>query len=177
MRFRGHAARRSGRSEVVRQDVWVGDAQTGKQGALFGFHSLSLGVVFVVIETLLRRRELSFPALTVGIGIYLPLEVVVTIAVGGVIGWLARRRLRAGPGSDEAETLARRRGVLIASGFLVGESIVGVLFAAADTLSGRSSSLVLVGPEFAPVATGLGAVVFAAIVLGFQHLVSRAPPA
>ncbi|MCK2055827.1 oligopeptide transporter, OPT family [Methylobacterium sp. 37f] len=137
----------------------------------------ALGVVFVVIETLLRRRELSFPALTVGIGIYLPLEVVVTIAVGGVIGWLARRRLRAGPGSDEAEPLARRRGVLIASGFLVGESIVGVLLAAADTLSGRSSSLVLVGPDFAPVATGLGAVVFAAIVLGFQHLVSRAPPA
>jgi len=135
-----------------------------------------LGVAFVALEAILRRRDLSFPALTVGIGIYLPLEVVVTIAIGGVIGWLARRRLRARTTRD-GETLARRRGVLIASGFLVGESIVGVLLAAADTLAGRGSSLVLVGPGFAPVATGLGAVVFTAIALGFLRLVSRAPPA
>ncbi|KQP33974.1 peptide transporter [Methylobacterium sp. Leaf104] len=135
-----------------------------------------LGVVFVALEAVLRRRDLSFPALTVGIGIYLPLEVVVTIAIGGIIGWFGRRRLQAHPSKD-GETLARRRGVLVASGFLVGESIVGVLLAAADTLAGRGSSLVLVGPGFAPVATGLGAAVFAAAALGFHRLVSRASPA
>ena len=136
-----------------------------------------LGVVFVAVETVLRRRGLSFPALTVGIGIYLPLEVVVTIAIGGVIGWLAQRRLGASARPDDAEPAARRRGVLIASGFLVGESIVGVLLAASDTLAGRGSSLVLVGSDFAPMASGLGAVVFVGIALGFYRLVSRAPVA
>ncbi len=110
-----------------------------------------------------------------GIGIYLPLEVVVTIAVGGVIGWLAERRLRGAAASDEVRAAARRRGVLIASGFLVGESIVGVLVAAADTLAGRGSSLVLVGAEFAPVAGWLGAAMFGGTVPCLYRLDSRAP--
>ncbi|WP_264046527.1 OPT family oligopeptide transporter [Methylobacterium flocculans] len=134
-----------------------------------------LGAVFVAIEAALRRRGHSFPALTVGIGIYLPLEVVVTIAVGGVIGWLAERRLRGASEPEEVSAGARRRGVLIASGFLVGESIVGVLVAAADTLAGRGSSLVLVGPGFGSAATGLGAVVFVGTALCVYRLVSRAP--
>lgn len=134
-----------------------------------------LGAVFVALEARLRRRGRSFPALTVGIGIYLPLEVVVTIAVGGVVGWLAERRLRGAGASDEVRSAARRRGVLIASGFLVGESIVGVLVAAADTLAGRGSSLVLVGAEFAPVAGGLGAVMFGGTAFCLYRLVSRAP--
>ncbi|MGU3359649.1 OPT/YSL family transporter [Methylobacterium sp. M6A4_1b] len=41
-----------------------------------------LGVVFVALVAVLRRRDLSFSTLTVGIGIYLPPEVVVTIVVG-----------------------------------------------------------------------------------------------
>ncbi|WP_449411270.1 OPT family oligopeptide transporter [Methylobacterium komagatae] len=135
-----------------------------------------LGAVLVVVEARLRKRGLTFPALTVGIGMYLPLSVEVTIAVGGVLGWLAERRLRATTGEerqDEVVADARRRGVLLASGFLVGESFVGVLLAAADLAAGRGSSLALVGPDFHRAAAWLGAATFAAGLAVTYRLVSR----
>jgi putative OPT family oligopeptide transporter len=137
-----------------------------------------LGVVFVAVEALLRRRNLTFPALTVGIGMYLPLSVEVTIAIGGLLGWLAERRLRRDAGGDRAKTdevvgNARRRGVLLASGFLVGESFVGVLLAGADLAAGKGSSLALVGDGFATAATVLGLAVFAVSLAVYYRLVSR----
>jgi putative OPT family oligopeptide transporter len=112
----------------------------------------ALGIVFVAVESWLRRsRGFSLPALTVGIGIYLPYEVSLTIAIGGVIGWLAERAVarrastRAAEAKAQVEAKVRRRGVLIASGFLVGESMTGVLLATADALGGRSGSLAFSG--------------------------------
>ncbi|MFC6790827.1 OPT family oligopeptide transporter [Methylobacterium komagatae] len=135
-----------------------------------------LGAVLVVVETRLQKRGLTFPALTVGIGMYLPLSVEVTIAIGGVLGWLAERRLRATTGEDRRDEVvadARRRGVLLASGFLVGESFVGVLLAGADLAVGRGSSLALVGPDFYRAAAWLGAATFAAGLAVTYRLVSR----
>ena len=149
----------------------------------------ALGAVLVAVEAWLRRRGLTFPALTVGIGMYLPLSVEMTIAVGGVLGWLAERRLRRcaeaqgeargeeqGDDADKATEVARRRGVLLASGFLVGESFVGVILAVADTLAGRSASLALVGPDFAPYATWMGLAVFTGGLAVFYRLTARAEP-
>ncbi len=137
-----------------------------------------LGVVFVAVETLARRRGMTFPALTVGIGMYLPLSVEVTIAIGGLLGWLAEKRLRRlAKGKSRIGTRvvanARRRGVLLASGFLVGESFVGVLLAGADLAAGRGSSLALVGEGFETMATILGLVVFAAGLAVYFRLVSK----
>ncbi|GJD65550.1 OPT family oligopeptide transporter [Methylobacterium frigidaeris] len=139
---------------------------------------MGLGTGFVALEALLRRRGLTFPALTVGIGMYLPLEVEMTIAVGGVLGWLGTRALHRAAAAEKRprETVVepvRRRGVLLASGFLVGESFVGVLLAAADTLTGRSASLALVGPDLAHLAPAFGVVVFGVALVAFYRLVSR----
>lgn len=142
-----------------------------------------LGVVLVAAETWLKRRNLTFPALTVGIGMYLPLSVEMTIAIGGVLGWIAERRLRGrirgGTGdakadkrADKAVGAARRRGVLLASGFLVGESCVGVLLAGTDLLAGHSSSLAIAGEGFAPYATGLGLAVFLGGLAVYLRMVS-----
>ena len=135
---------------------------------------LGLGIVLVAVEARLRRRGVSFPALTVGIGMYLPLSVEVTIALGGLLGWLADRRLARAAAPPEAVEAARRRGVLLASGLLVGESGIGVLLTGADTLAGRSGSLALDGFAGAP-ALGLGLAVFAGGLALFYRLASRAP--
>ncbi len=132
-----------------------------------------LGIVLVAVEALLRKRGLTFPALTVGIGMYLPLSVEVTIAIGGVLGWLAQRNLRRRGETKEGIEGARRRGVLLASGFLVGESFVGVLLAGADLSAGTGSSLALVGPDYRTIATALGAAVFVASLAVYFRLVSR----
>ena len=58
-----------------------------------------------------------------------------------------------------------RRGVLIASGLIVGESLVGVVLAGIIGASGSSAPLALVGDDFAGTADGLGLGVFAIVAL------------
>jgi hypothetical protein len=91
---------------------------------------------------------------------YLPLSVEMTIGLGGLLGFLCLRALRRSGAAPDTVEASRRRGVLIASGFLVGESFVGIGLTAIDAASGRSSTLSLVGPDFAPTATWLGGAVF-----------------
>ncbi len=132
-----------------------------------------LGAVLVGVEERLRRRNLTYPALSVGIGMYLPLSVEVTIAIGGLLAWASGRAL-ARQTRDEGQVAAvRGRGVRLASGFLVGESLTGVALAEVDAAAGHGGTLTLVGPGFAPVASGLGALVFAGALATFFRLVSR----
>ncbi len=139
-----------------------------------------LGAALVVLEGWLRRtRGFSLPALTVGIGIYLPYEVSLTIAIGGVIGWFAERAVarsgnaKGAEGRADAEARARRRGVLLASGFLVGESITGVLLAAADAIGGHGGSLAVQGLGGGHISTVLAALIFACALAGFYRFASR----
>jgi putative OPT family oligopeptide transporter len=103
--------------------------------------AISIGLI--VTDILLRRFTTSgkLPVLAVGIGLYLPPTVGVTLGLGAVLGWLIDRGLR-----HEA---AKRRGVLIASGFIVGESLVGVAMAAVIGATGNQAPLALVGDSFA----------------------------
>ena len=63
----------------------------------------------------------GIPVMTLGIGIYLPLPISITVFVGGVLHWLFRRM-----GSDSSKN---DWGLLVASGTLGGEGITGVLIA------------------------------------------------
>ena len=71
----------------------------------------ALGAVLVILETAVNRRGYSFPALTVGIGIYLPYEVSLTIALGAVISWFSEKAVaNRMVGSDaSAKRTSRRR--------------------------------------------------------------------
>jgi putative OPT family oligopeptide transporter len=139
----------------------------------------ALGVVLVILETLLRRRGYTFPALTVGIGIYLPYEVSLTIATGGVISWFSEKaiakRVAGSDASAKADVAAkvRRRGVLIASGFLAGESVTGVLLAASDALGGQSGSLAFSGYAQSHSSMAIAAVVFACALAAFYRSAAR----
>ena len=85
-------------------------------------------VVMILIDGALKRAggAARLPVLAVGIGLYLPPTVGVTLAVGAVLGWAVERHLRGRPDAERAG----RQGVLIASGLIVGESLVGVAMAA-----------------------------------------------
>ncbi|HWJ20547.1 MAG TPA: oligopeptide transporter, OPT family, partial [Geobacterales bacterium] len=140
----------------------------------------ALGVALVALESWLwRKRGFSLPALTVGIGIYLPYEVSLTIAIGGVIGWFSERAVakraanRDAQGKAEVEARVRRRGVLIASGFLVGESMTGVLLAAADAFGGRSGSLAFSDFAGSHISTAIAALLFASALAVFYRLAAH----
>ncbi len=129
---------------------------------------IAAGLLLIAIDVGLKRaRRAGIPVLAVGIGLYLPPTVGVTLAVGAILGWVVDRRLR---GRADAER-ARRRGVLIASGFIVGESLVGVAIAAMIGASGSQSPLAVVGASFENAAGWLGLVVFACVWGAFAWVV------
>ncbi len=124
---------------------------------------VAAGLLLICVDVGLKRAgRAGLPVLAVGIGLYLPPTVGVTLAIGAILGWVIDRRLGA---RADAET-ARRRGVLIASGFIVGESLVGVGMAAVIGVSGSQSPLAVVGNGFEGAAGWLGLVVFAAVWRG-----------
>jgi hypothetical protein len=60
-------------------------------------------------------------------GIYLPLEADLLIPVGAVLGWFYNRWAM----QSKSPAFAERMGVLMATGLIVGESLMGVVYAAA----------------------------------------------
>lgn len=92
-----------------------------------------LGVVLVVVDRLLaaRRADFRLHVMPVAVGIYLPFGLATAILTGGLLAaWLARKNRT--PGESTAAT---KRGVLIASGMIAGESLVGVFLAGLAYLS------------------------------------------
>ncbi len=127
------------------------------------------GIVLILVDLALKRVGRTLPVLAVGIGLYLPPTVGVTLAIGAMLGRVIDRRLGARADADRA----RRRGVLVASGFIVGESLVGVAMAAVIGATGSQSPLAIVGEGFASASGWLGLAVFAGVALWFARATLR----
>ncbi|MBD3745862.1 MAG: oligopeptide transporter, OPT family [Sphingopyxis terrae] len=127
---------------------------------LIGYGAL-IGIAIIAADEILGRMgRLRLPPLGVGMGIYLPMSLTLLIPIGAVIGHFWEKR---------AERSARpefysRMGVLLATGFIVGESIFGVLFAGVVAGSGRDAPLALVGEGFEPTAIIVGLSLFVALI-------------
>lgn len=116
-----------------------------------------LAVVLIATDRILERRRCSFriPVLAVAVGIYLPMGISLLIFVGGVLAHALNRQ----EGRGECPSSGPRIGVLVASGLITGEALMGVAVAiAAVIFHGRMLS----ESSWAPV---LG--VAAIIALGF----------
>ena len=136
---------------------------------------IGLGVLLVIGDTALKRRGPGLPVLAVGLGLYLPPTVTVTLVIGALLSWLTGRLLRRRGGADDDSMLDahRRRGVMLASGFIAGESLMGVALAAVIGASGREDVLSLTGPGYAGTAAWLGLAAFVLVCAGFvRHVVA-----
>ena len=133
------------------------DISIGIFGAGIAWNFIFLGclfaIVLIIIDRLLEKREAGFrlPVLAVAIGVYLPLGLSVLIFVGGVLAYVVDRKHR---GEREA-TLRRREstGLLVASGLITGEALMGVLVAVAAVIFvDRMPSDVALAPWFGTLA-------------------------
>ena len=106
-----------------------------------------IGVVVIAADETLRRvtKSAHLSPLAVGLGIYLPTQSTLMVVVGAVAGWYFDRRAERGPRPEATKQL----GVLLASGLIVGEGLVGVVIAGIVAFSGKDYPLALVGDEFA----------------------------
>ena len=129
---------------------------------------VALGVAVIVVDWLLRRTgKGTLPPLAVGLGIYLPPTIGMTLLLGALLGYTMHstiRRVAARRGAAWTAA-AEERGMLLAAGLIVGESMMGLLLAAVIGFSGSDAPLALVGPAFEGTAGWLGAVYFAGLCL------------
>ena len=125
--------------------------------SLIGLGAL-IGVICIVLDEVLRRTTSSvhLPPLAVGLGIYLPSSSTLMITVGAIVGWWFDKR--ADRGARPAAT--KQLGVLLASGLIVGEGLIGVVLAAIVVFSGQDTPLALVGEGFADAAVWIGGLAF-----------------
>jgi putative OPT family oligopeptide transporter len=119
-----------------------------------------IGVCIIVLDEILARttQHMRVPPLAVGLGIYLPTQSTLMIVVGAIAGWLFDKHADRSPRPEATKQL----GVLLASGLIVGESIIGVVLSAIVVFSGVAAPLALVGPGFEKAAIIIGGVAFAA---------------
>ncbi len=137
---------------VIRNDIdWT----------LIGIGGL-IGVGIIVLDEILHRttKSLRLPPLAVGLGIYLPTSTTLMVVVGAIVGWWFSRRADKAPKPAATKQL----GVLLASGLIVGESLLGVVIAAVVAFSGNASPLALVGPGFETASIWIGGAAFVAVV-------------
>jgi len=129
-----------------------------------------IGIGVIVVDAILARTtRMRIPPLAVGLGIYLPTASTLMVVVGSVVGWVFDRRADRGPKPEATKQL----GVLLASGLIVGESIIGVVIAAIVAFSGKGAPLALVPASFGNIAEILGGLAFIVIVAVLYRWVAR----
>lgn len=120
---------------------------------------VAVGAGITIVAALLR-----LPALAFAVGVYLPVVAMVPIFLGGLLRWWTDRGKDAAARADQ--------GVLLGSGLVGGEGLIGLVIAAVAVYLGRAPQGI--GYEWAGgAAQWLGAAAFAALILWFA-LASRA---
>jgi putative OPT family oligopeptide transporter len=124
---------------------------------------VGIGVGIALLAELLR-----IPSLPFAVGVYLPVSTMVPVFFGGALRWLLERRSRS---ADEAEG-RREGGVLLASGMVGGEGLLGVLIAGAAIWAvARGVAPWSIGTEWAgALAPWLGAALLTALVAAFWRI-------
>jgi putative OPT family oligopeptide transporter len=145
-----------------------GVIEGGLDWSLLGRGAL-LGVVLIALDGILKRttKKATLPPLAVGLGIYLPTAVTLMTVIGAIVGWAWDRWAERQNRPESAKHL----GVLLASGLIVGEGLMGVLFAALVVFSGKDAPIGLVGPDWGETGVVLGGAGFAiAVALLYRWL-------
>jgi len=121
-----------------------------------------VGLLLIALDAFMGRKGwLRLPPLAVGIGIYLPMSVTLPTVMGAVVGWRYDK--------SRPDPVSQRMGVLLASGFIVGESLFGVLLAGLIVVTGSGTPLALIGDGHDGVTMIAGALLLAGLLIGLYR--------
>jgi ribose/xylose/arabinose/galactoside ABC-type transport system permease subunit len=104
-----------------------------------------VGALIIALDEWLKSRNAHFrvPVLAAAIGIYLPLELMVPIFLGGLIAHFVERKHQVRVDDHDAKDRIHRPGTLFAAGLITGEALMGILIAIPIVLSSRGDVLAL----------------------------------
>ena len=124
-----------------------------------------IGIAIITLDEFLKARGSSFrtPVLAVAVGIYLPLELMTPIFLGGLLHHLVDRHLKRRGADTAALERHHRKGLLFAAGMITGEALMGIAIAIPIVSSGSADVLAL--PEALRFGEWLGLLVVAGLAL------------
>lgn len=129
------------------QAVLMASVAKGMFGGELPWDMIGIGVVVgaltIALDEWLKSRGSSFrvPVLGAAIGIYLPLELMVPIFLGGFISHLVERWHK--PRDADDKDRIHRPGTLFSAGLITGEALTGIIIAIPIVVSGRADVLAL----------------------------------
>ncbi|MDF3033751.1 MAG: peptide transporter [Alphaproteobacteria bacterium] len=142
------------------------------------FLGVGVGLGIVVIDRGIlgpMKSEYRLSVMAVALGIYLPIEVIMPLVIGGTVNFFARLHLKSqqsrhGENYPRVEASTERQGLLFASGLIAGDALVGIMLAIPFAVYQSTTILALVGPSFKETATTLSVVTFAAVACYLYRL-------
>ena len=135
---------------------------TGNLPWTFVYMGALIAVFIILIDIRQEKRGSDFrvPVLAVAVGIYLPITLTVPIFIGGMINHLGKK---AG-----ASKTSEKKGLLLASGLITGEALMGILVAVPIFVTGNKGWW----PNFHGFEL-LGPVAFAAVIFWLYKSVTK----
>jgi len=123
----------------------------GIVGGQMAWGLLLMGLMFGIALVMIKAPS----PMLIAVGMYLPLETTGAIFVGGMLKWLADKVVARRKPSPEEKTRIEEGGTLLASGFIAGEAITGILLPALFPTSGSITHL-LTGRDELPLLSAWG---------------------
>jgi putative OPT family oligopeptide transporter len=122
-----------------------------------------IGAMVIALDNWLRvtGKKFRVPVLAAAIGIYLPLELMVPIFLGGLLAYLVERRMGVVDADHDTKDRIHRKGVLFAAGLITGEALMGIVMAIPIVMSGKADVLAL--PQSLHFGATLGLVLVAGV--------------
>src|SRR5688572_30181213 len=132
-----------------------------------------IGAIIIALDEWLKKRGSHFrvPVLAAAIGIYLPLELMVPIFLGGLLSWVVEKRLHMHADTEEGRDRIHRPGVLFSAGLITGEALMGILIAIPIVVTSRGDVLAL--PETLRTGEGLAQFIGLAVLALVAWLLYR----
>ena len=129
---------------------------------------VALGAGIAIVVDLLR-----IPSLPFAVGVYLPLSTMMPVFLGGLVRLILQRRAA----TDEERVARRDRGILLGSGLVGGEGLIGVVIAgAAGWAVSRGQTPWSLGFAWAGAAADwLALALFVALIAVFWRRVAPSP--
>jgi putative OPT family oligopeptide transporter len=129
----------------------------------WGFVAIGIGIAIIC-------ELLKIPSLPFAVGVYLPVSTMTPVFIGGLLRGIFERRAK----SESEASNYRERGILLGSGFVGGEGLLGVGIAAVAFAQNRRPDGI--GTEWLGtpgIAELVGLIVFGFFIAGFARMVRR----
>lgn len=129
---------------------------------LMGLGAL-IGVGVIIVDEVLTHttKRFALPPLAVGMGMYLPITLSLTIPIGAVLGRIFDIWADHSGGNADGK---KRTGILLATGLIVGESILGVIYAGLIAALGSEEAMIIAPTSWESWSGIVGGILFVVII-------------